>query len=375
MIGLSCPSPLYFFLLLAMLAPLDPELPPDASGNMDEESLPLLFPLSPPRRGSFDELRLPSHPRSFSHSPQPIYPGGPDTNLLSRPSYSDVAYLDTDSRFDGDPVDLYRPHSTTAIEEFLDASLMAVQYLDLPHTSDNSFGASYSHSASSASSPEATDTASSSSSHADTLSTDSSPGYLLNDLPEARDTARLDPRFGEHHLGYYGGPYEHYNTRSEYAENPRLLRYASFQGSPLPRRQTNNLGASLPSISHNSRYTMSYTSAPPPPHTRTFGQFPVADELQRWPQMFKIDPAKKDAPKKQHLSCFFCRSRKISCARPDDINGDQTCNQCVRRKRTCVYPTESRRGQHTRNRLNSKKFLGLEDTGPPTPPKVTGLEY
>ncbi|KAJ7865074.1 hypothetical protein B0H13DRAFT_1637366, partial [Mycena leptocephala] len=52
--------------------------------------------------------------------------------------------------------------------------------------------------------------------------------------------------------------------------------------------------------------------------------------------------------KKQIMACFFCRERKIACVRPDKDDLDQSCGQCARRKKKCEYPTESRRGQHTR---------------------------
>ncbi|KAJ7897819.1 hypothetical protein B0H13DRAFT_1623358 [Mycena leptocephala] len=89
--------------------------------------------------------------------------------------------------------------------------------------------------------------------------------------------------------------------------------------------------------------------------------------------MFKINQVKKVGAKKQMMACLFCRERKIGCSRPPEDAPDQTCNQCARRKRTCEYPTESRRGQHTRNRLSSKKFLGLEEA-PLIPPKLPGTE-
>ncbi|KAJ7710417.1 hypothetical protein B0H17DRAFT_836472, partial [Mycena rosella] len=57
---------------------------------------------------------------------------------------------------------------------------------------------------------------------------------------------------------------------------------------------------------------------------------------------------KKTSAKKQMMACLFCRERKIGCCRPPEDAPDQTCNQCARRKRKCEYPTESRRGQHTR---------------------------
>ncbi|KAJ7785160.1 hypothetical protein DFH07DRAFT_717930, partial [Mycena maculata] len=52
--------------------------------------------------------------------------------------------------------------------------------------------------------------------------------------------------------------------------------------------------------------------------------------------------------KKQALSCFFCRERKIACGRPEEGSKDTTCNQCARRKLACTYPTVSHRGQHSR---------------------------
>ncbi|KAF7316565.1 Zn(2)-C6 fungal-type domain-containing protein [Mycena indigotica] len=52
--------------------------------------------------------------------------------------------------------------------------------------------------------------------------------------------------------------------------------------------------------------------------------------------------------KKQALSCFFCRERKIACGRPEDGGVDGRCNQCARRKIACTYPTVSHRGQHSR---------------------------
>ncbi|KAJ6533364.1 hypothetical protein B0H10DRAFT_1935444, partial [Mycena sp. CBHHK59/15] len=52
--------------------------------------------------------------------------------------------------------------------------------------------------------------------------------------------------------------------------------------------------------------------------------------------------------KKQALSCFFCRERKIACGRPEEGSPDGRCNQCARRKIACTYPTVSHRGQHSR---------------------------
>ncbi|KAJ7635749.1 hypothetical protein DFH06DRAFT_1003237, partial [Mycena polygramma] len=64
----------------------------------------------------------------------------------------------------------------------------------------------------------------------------------------------------------------------------------------------------------------------------------------------RFSEARKDGrSKRQALACLFCRERKIACGRPSgNHDPDQTCNQCIRRGRQCVYPTESRRGQHSR---------------------------
>ncbi|KAJ3713132.1 hypothetical protein C8R42DRAFT_300514 [Lentinula raphanica] len=53
-------------------------------------------------------------------------------------------------------------------------------------------------------------------------------------------------------------------------------------------------------------------------------------------------PAEKK--KAQTLACNFCRVRKIACGPPLAGTVEKTCNQCQRRSRECVFPTESRRG-------------------------------
>ncbi|KAJ7480854.1 hypothetical protein FB451DRAFT_1238609 [Mycena latifolia] len=63
----------------------------------------------------------------------------------------------------------------------------------------------------------------------------------------------------------------------------------------------------------------------------------------------KFTEARKDGrSKRQALACFFCRKRKIACGGPPKGSADQTCNQCARRGVDCEYPTESKRGQHSR---------------------------
>ncbi|KAJ7136786.1 hypothetical protein C8R44DRAFT_362779 [Mycena epipterygia] len=82
--------------------------------------------------------------------------------------------------------------------------------------------------------------------------------------------------------------------------------------------------------------------------------------------------------KKQALSCFFCRERKIACGRPEEGkdglggggNGEGSCNQCARRKIPCNYPTVSHRGQHSRIKSAARKGGGVLGGGP-----LGGAEY
>ncbi|KAF8145344.1 hypothetical protein K438DRAFT_1630281 [Mycena galopus ATCC 62051] len=67
----------------------------------------------------------------------------------------------------------------------------------------------------------------------------------------------------------------------------------------------------------------------------------------------RTKPVHSSQTKKQPLSCFFCRKRKIACVRNDDAEGrtDAPCTQCTRRHLECRYPAISRRGQHARKDL------------------------
>ncbi|KAJ7033765.1 hypothetical protein C8F04DRAFT_1104136 [Mycena alexandri] len=357
------------------------EFQPDTSRNLNQDD-PFLFPPSPPGRGRALDAsfpRLPSQTRAVSHPSRPTYTSERERNMLPRHSFPDVEYLNILSAYDSDT------QATTAIEEYLDASLMAEQYLDLQNQCSNIHEGSfntYNPSESSHSSPEVTDTGSGSSPRAEVFSTHSSPGYLLHDLPDSMETARPDFRFGHHH--YYSGAHMRRSSadNSGYHDNFALPRLPSFHEPSSTHERPGNtwgyLSSSMPSIAQSGRFTVSQPPSPPASHHwNTFGQFPVAEDLHRWPQMFKINQVtgkRGGRPTKQKMSCFFCRQRKIGCTRPDEGEDDQTCNQCARRKIKCEYPLVSLRGQHTRNRLSSKKFLGLDEpTGnavaPPKAPR------
>ncbi|KAJ7907733.1 hypothetical protein B0H13DRAFT_1879276 [Mycena leptocephala] len=268
---------------------------------------PLLFPPSPPGRGRVLDVSLPRSPSPTS--PQPTFPGALETNHLTRYKLK-LGYLRNPSRFDDGPGERYLPRSTTPFEDFLDETLMVAHYLDLPNNCSNieqdSYNHLYPHSDSSVSSPEATATASSSGPRAEIFSTHSSPGYILQDLPDPINAARPHSGFSRHPpyaSPHYTGSYGHHNHLDNmYHESLVLPRPASYQDSSVHQRPATNWGypqtalpAALPSISQSSRYTM---------------------DLRRWPQMFKINQAKKVSAKKQMMACLFCRERKIRCTRP-----------------------------------------------------------
>ncbi|CAL1710350.1 unnamed protein product [Somion occarium] len=84
-------------------------------------------------------------------------------------------------------------------------------------------------------------------------------------------------------------------------------------------------------------------------------EIPVSESEAKLGQaMFKLHgavPPPKDQPakKKPIMACLFCRERKICCGPPPPDSLNQTCKQCSRRGLDCVFPTESRRGQHKRS--------------------------
>jgi hypothetical protein len=181
---------------------MDSELTLPKSGFAHADPLPL-FPASPPpERGRAMDApirRLHTHSRAFSHSPQPMYHGALDTHhthsdvsvlatfMITLLMFIQLGFYESSSRFDDGAMEPYFSHtSTDAVEDYLDASVIAAHFLDLPNHcssgSQNSFAHSYPLSDTSASSPEATDTASSSSPRADVFSAHSSPGYRQLDV-------------------------------------------------------------------------------------------------------------------------------------------------------------------------------------------------
>ncbi|EMD36668.1 hypothetical protein CERSUDRAFT_114621 [Gelatoporia subvermispora B] len=81
-------------------------------------------------------------------------------------------------------------------------------------------------------------------------------------------------------------------------------------------------------------------------------EIPIADrDIKPGQSIFKLNTASADkepVKKKPIMACLFCRERKIACGPALPGNQDQRCNQCARRSLHCVYPKESRRGQHKR---------------------------
>ncbi|KAK6977370.1 hypothetical protein R3P38DRAFT_3295342 [Favolaschia claudopus] len=183
----------------------------------------------------------------------------------------------------------------------------------------------------------------------DSSSTSSSPHIFNQNLD-----CVFNERPGSSHsdYGFFQTPYYHGRpTQIDYHAN-------SFLHSPSLHDPDNYL-PSLPVFAWDP-------SRRPPSPTNSFygttsgpGHFPVIQGHQQWPKTFRSHDTRRDGVKKQLLACLFCRERKIGCTRPPEDAPDQTCNQCARRKRSCIYPTESRRGQHIRNRMMSRKFCPL----------------
>ncbi|KAJ7106808.1 hypothetical protein C8R43DRAFT_963300 [Mycena crocata] len=237
--------------------------------------------------------------------------------------------------------------SSLGMGDFTDGSPMAGQYLDLfSHCGinyDMDFGHPYPTSETSAPSPGGS---SRSSPLAETFSAQS-PGHNLHDLPPPPGYSTRP------HAGLPLQQTSHHYLLPTALDTLTLPRPQYWPGSSTAyQRSSNGWDAAppgfLPPISQINRCPVSRPRSHPDTLSEAFGYLPTTEDLHRWPQMFSNGMT--SAPKKPTLACLFCRERKIGCTRPAEDNPDQTCNQCVRRKRQCVYPKGSRRGQHARHR-------------------------
>ncbi|KIK69380.1 hypothetical protein GYMLUDRAFT_68009 [Collybiopsis luxurians FD-317 M1] len=79
----------------------------------------------------------------------------------------------------------------------------------------------------------------------------------------------------------------------------------------------------------------------------------ISSELSGFMRLSPLPMNRRPAEKKkaQTLACNFCRVRKIACGPPLAGTVEKTCNQCQRRSRECVFPTESRRGMRKKKNL------------------------
>lgn len=83
------------------------------------------------------------------------------------------------------------------------------------------------------------------------------------------------------------------------------------------------------------------------------------------------EPAKK----KPTMACLFCRDRKIGCGPPSPDSVDKRCKQCIKRDfKECIFPKESRRGQHKRTprtarslAMSSGESASPQDESMPSP--------
>ncbi|KAJ7164259.1 hypothetical protein C8R46DRAFT_310167 [Mycena filopes] len=374
-----------------MWVPTNRRVPSLISTFYDRIILPRPSPLLPLRFSSSDTMCTAGeyHPEASIDAPPASYPSfppgrryAPEVPVLGLSPHSAVSaqsphgydsahfgYLEVPSQVDDThPPALYDPQSATALQGLFDTSLMAQEYLGFPtHHSGIQQGASYSRSHSSASSPEMSEVSYGSSPWPGyrLFRTQSSPGYRVHESP-LTDTARSASDFIDHALAQHHSDY-HTSLGPQSSILP-VAASSSFQPSLTPQRPSNDWrlppSSPLPAISLSSRIPM---TRPSPTATSAFGQFSVVDDMHGWPQ-FRLNQARKIGPRKPQMSCFFCRERKIGCTRPDVKAEDQSCNQCARRKRVCVYPTQSLRGQHTRRRTSPTNRVGPNE---PTIPQVT----
>ncbi|KAF7316567.1 Zn(2)-C6 fungal-type domain-containing protein [Mycena indigotica] len=134
-----------------------------------------------------------------------------------------------------------------------------------------------------------------------------------------------------------------------------LARFGSAVPIPPPSPQSpygyrpSPVSVSAPTPTSASPPATAFPGPPPPP--------PMGAQYEpelRFAYAARPGPGGARA-KKQALSCFFCRERKIACGRPDDGTIDGRCNQCARRNIPCTYPTISHRGQHSRLKSAARK--------------------
>ncbi|KAJ6517487.1 hypothetical protein C8R47DRAFT_1063168 [Mycena vitilis] len=296
--------------------------------------MPAVF-FTPSRSGRGHALdaalpRLPSHSRGCrAQQTPPDSHAGLDPAILYRPNCDvQLEHFRT-----GELNSRYLPYSRGSTEDLLGNSLMVPHddmALPSPGPTSDIFGA---------------------------------PGCFGN-LREGLETARPHSGFARHPrvLDSYGplSP-----TDSNFADNLVFPLPASDGESPIVQQrppsdwecaQTTMFGvfSALPSNSQNSRCTSALSPAPSNAHLmRTFDiAHGVPEDVPQW----QINQAKKgDTKKWQRMACLFCRARKIGCTRPAEHEPDQTCSQCARRRRRCVYPTNSFRGQHPGSRRKSKE--------------------
>ncbi|KAG9102277.1 hypothetical protein FS749_009617 [Ceratobasidium sp. UAMH 11750] len=142
-------------------------------------------------------------------------------------------------------------------------------------------------------------------------------------------------------IGYQRGLEDRFRKRVlEFGDQVKSAFPAKGEQQQQDGQQDESAGQSLSSSSSSQQQQPAPLAQPQPivpsqAHERTV---PVASGSQG---------GKKDssgAPKKPALACLFCRKRKIACGPPPPDSPDKTCNQCMRRKQECVYPSESRRG-------------------------------
>ncbi|KAJ7732980.1 hypothetical protein B0H16DRAFT_1580240 [Mycena metata] len=244
-------------------------------------------------------------------------------------------------------------HGIASSANFMNCPPVTGGYSDpsyvFPTSTDNLLAPSDAFNYVSAPSPAGSGTSSGSMSGHETLERHPCLEY---ETPPSKDTHRPFPGRGKAPNSMYSAaPHLRHNTETAFRPTPEW---------PVPQLQHDTHWGTAPSylpyISQKNRGGVPQIS--PYPQYNVVERLPTAEELRNWPQVFNNLKGTTVA-KKPTLACHFCR-----CIRPGEEEADQTCNQCVRRKRVCVYPLESRRGQHARRRRSDKP-----STPPPTQPR------
>ncbi|KAJ6474530.1 hypothetical protein DFH09DRAFT_1109538 [Mycena vulgaris] len=313
-----------------------------------------------------------THPRAFSHSPEPTYARRPD----ARHRNSDLILLKaaamTRARGFYSMEDYTQPSSSNSLDAFMVPPSLG------SHLQEATFAQAYS--VSEISTPEF---AFSSSPPAAPFSTHSSPGYFSYDLPSLMDPTRPRSDCGRLPSSQYLGAHHHhtYSDGAHPLSHETPARYRSNTWNTHP-------GPAFPQLPHAQRpgfvpgtcfqqlrtHPLRGHAAPRARHVQAPGtgeerrEAEAADGVPLLPRA--QDRVRAPAPGGARPDVQV--SAALIKLRVSGMGYSSFCySQCARRERECEYPTESRRGQHNRNRSRFNSQKGSPPTEAPSPASST----